>query len=516
MIKPAILLLALTCGVASGAIINSAGVDYISVSNAVALAHPGDIVQLPAGTNGWWNTILVSGITLQGAGTNSTKVTDETPVIGGVPMMLISTVSNFQTRVTGIQFSAGVTNNISTFPNNSSGNIQIGGAAPKWRIDHCTFTLLSGKSILLSGDTYGLIDDNYFHTFNRISVQSFGSGYGDEDWASTITFGSSNATYVESNVFKDDNNFGWIDIASGGRLVFRYNTCDGFYLNTHGPDEAPRFRGVRYLECYMNTMTHTAALSPGSYNNFYTGVDIRGGTGIIFSNTFSTVYAPVLIRDYRSTDNSPNFSPWWGATGLTNWDSNGGQLLAGNALGGTNNYITTNDNVNNIWSWVLTVSNATWTANQWVGCTVFNYASNKMGTVTANNATTMFFNQQGFHQFVVGFKNGDQFTLHKIYPMLDGCGMGKGLLLTGDNPVPQNLAQQSEPIYNWSNIHLQQENGFLIGESPNVVNNYPSILEGRQYTNSPLAGFVPFTYPFPNDTSVPVIPNSFTYGAFKL
>lgn len=494
------------CIRARAAVINATGLDYASVSNAVAQANTGDTVQLPVGTNGWYKTLTISGITLQGSGTNSTRITDETPVVPGgygtgTPFLILNTTPSAMTRVTAIQFASGVTNNISTFPGNNGPNIQVNGATPFYRIDNCMFVLLSGKTIRQTGDDYGLIDHNNFHTYDRISVEIFGAGYGDGDWANPIFYGSTNSTYIEDNYFKDDNDFGWVDVSDGGRVVFRYNLSDGFFLNTHGTESSQRYRSARYIEAYMNTFNHNSRTN-SAFSDFYTGIDMRGGSAVIFSNNFNAVNTAALLRYYRATDNSPAFTPFWGCTGITNWENNGAQLLTGSALGTTNPFY-------------LTVSNASWTPNQWYGCTVYNYQSNKCGIVQANTANTMTFNQQGQSAYLIGFKDGDQFTVHKVYPMLDGIGVGTGDLLTGDNPTPINLNQTAEPLYCWKNILLRMEN-VLTPESSNAVTAYSSIVEGRDFTNAVKVGYTPLAHPFPLPSVVPAIPNSFTFGAFKL
>lgn len=492
----------------SGAILVAPGTDYTSVSNTVASASQGDIVQLPPGTNSWPRTLLISGITLIGSGTNSTLISDNTP-INGTALLTINTTSNFLTRVTGIHFTSGVTNNISTFPNNSSGNIQVNGSAPKWRIDHCQFELLSGKTIKVNNDVYGLIDQNTFHTFNRIAVQIFGSGYGDASWANPAVYGGTNATYIENNLFTDDNKFGWCDSSQGGRMVYRYNHSDGYFFNTHGPESGGRVRGCRYIECYMNLFDQTGYITdprnPGQFKNNYTGLDVRGGSGVVFSNVYRGVDKGMLIRDYRSTDNTINYQPWWGATGLTNWDNNGNELAGGFASGTTNvSY--------------LTVAGNPWVPNQWVACSVYNYQSNKCGTVSGNTSNTITFNQNGFTVGLIGFKDGDQYTIHAIYPMLDGIGIGQCGLLTGDFPTPVYLNFQPQILYNWNNLAFQNQgiSNVVVQISSNIVNLSSSIINGRQYSNAPAPGYVPFTYPFPTDPLVPAPANSFTFGAFKL
>lgn len=467
----------------------AASTSFIDVSNAVSQAQLGWTVQLPCGTNGWWNQLVLMGVTLKGSGTNCTVISDETPVVGGgsgsgTPFLLLSLTNNFTTRVSGIRFKAGVTNNIKTFPNNFGGNIQVNGSTPNYRIDNCRFELLSGKTIRQTGDTFGLIDHDSFSTSNRISVEVFGNGYGDSDWASAITLGSSNSTYIENCDFKDDNDFGWVDISAGGRLVFRYNTSDGFYINTHGTESTGRYRSARYIEVYENVLTHSRDIAAGGFNNFYTGIDIRGGSAIVFSNVFYAVNATTLMRYYRSTDNSPVFSPFWGATGLTNWDNNGSEIASGTAAGVTNNTI-------------LTVTNASWTPSAFIGATVYNYQSNRCGNVTANTATTMTFNNNGQALYQIGFTNGNTFSVHKIYPMLDSVGVGQGNLLSGDVPAPVNLNQGVQILGQWKNVRYRMENALTL-ESSNAVTAYPCIVEGRDFTNTVIGTYTPFTYPHPS------------------
>lgn len=495
--------LVISLGVPAATII-APGTDYTSVSNTVALASQGDIVQLPPGTNGWPRTLLISGITLIGSGTNSTLISNNVP-INGSPLLQINTVSNFLTRLTAIHFISGVTNNISTFPGNSSGSIQISGSAPKWRIDHCQFELLTGKTIRINSDVYGLIDQNTFQTFDRIAVELFGNGYGDASWAQAVVYGGTNATYIENNYFTDGNLGGWCDSSQGGRLVYRYNHSDGYYLNTHGPETGGRERGSRYVECYMNLFDQSSRISQGNFQNYYTAVDIRGGSGVIFSNLFKGVNAGVVVRDYRSTDNTINYNPWWGATGLTNWDNNGPELANGFASGTTNvSY--------------LTVAGNPWVPNQWVGCSVYNYQSNKCGTVSGSTSNTLTFDQNGFNNWRIGFKDGDQYSIHAIYPMLDGVGIGQSGLLSGDFPTPVYLNFQPQTLYNWKNIVLktQTATNSLFQLQSNIVIQSASIFEGRQVSNAPAPGYVPFTYPFPTDPLVPAPGNSFTFGALKL
>src|ERR1700744_4330974 len=63
------------------ATINAASGSFADVNAAVLKASQGDTVLIPPGTNTWTATLTISGITLQGSGTNNTVIVDETPII---------------------------------------------------------------------------------------------------------------------------------------------------------------------------------------------------------------------------------------------------------------------------------------------------------------------------------------------------------------------------------------------------------------------------------------------------
>lgn len=468
---------------------------FEDVSNAVAACPCGGTVQLPAGTNGWYHPLTISGITLRGSGTNSTCIRDEMPTVpsgAGNPFLFIGTTNCNPTRITAMRFNAGVTNNITNFANNFNAEIQVQGTNTNWRIDNCQFALMSGKTIRQVGDCFGLIDHCNFRTDDRIAVEIFGNGpWGDSDWATAITFGSSNATYIENNYFYDqfyDSHqtapfVGWIDVSGGGRVAFRYNTCWNYYVNTHGVETTQRFRSARYVEVYMNTFT---CYSNSNFQNFYAMTDIRGGTGLIWSNTAYGYFGVGSLNYYRATDNDPGFTPWFGVTGLTNWDGNGSSLM------------TVTSSVTS--TTALIVTNQTWTVNQFVGCTVYNYSNTAIGMVTANNATNM--TLMGPRHITPTFTPGNLVTVHRVYPMLDAPGVGLGDMLvdSGSHPTPVFLNESSEPVYGWNNRRYQNGGpGTITFSSTNGIRtDYPCIVAGRDWTNNIKAGYIPFTYPHPS------------------
>src|SRR6266403_1351347 len=62
------------------ATINAKSVSFTDVASAITLAKEGDLVVVPAGTASWTSTLTITkGITLQGAGNNTTVILDNIP-----------------------------------------------------------------------------------------------------------------------------------------------------------------------------------------------------------------------------------------------------------------------------------------------------------------------------------------------------------------------------------------------------------------------------------------------------
>ncbi len=449
------------------------------VSAAVASAAPGDTIILPPGTNTWTGTLQLSGITLQGSGSDRTVIVDESPAVGnGQALIQVSTTPSALSRITQLQIKVGV---INKYPfQNYTGDIIVYGSSPRLRIDHCVFAWLTGKPIHIGSQVNGLIDHCSFlmkEMANAIIVD--GDGFGDVSWSTPYQAGSSNALYMEDNYIFSAVNFCAVDISNGGRAVFRHNTLVGAYFNTHGAETSQRNRSARYVEVYANNFSWGGGQQ---YNNFYTMCDLRGGSAVIFSNTAVGYWSTASLNYYRATDNDTGFLPWFGATGLRGWDSNGPALLTGTAS------VTSN---------ALVVAGANWTVNQWAGCTVYNPSSQLCGMVIANSANTMQFLTSRRAWLQITFTAGSPFELHKVYPMLDQPGMGQSDPLSGDSPTPVWLHETSDPMYVWGNsLSVMYQVPTTIPSRAGTL--YPNIKEGRDYFNDvPKPGYSPFIYPHP-------------------
>lgn len=471
-----------------GAVIVANSVSYSDVSNAVASAHSGDTVQLPTGAGMWLTNLTVSGITLQGNGSNNTIIIDETPVNSSAcPVITMQTTNGFLTRLSSLTVRNGVTN---TFPFiKFSGNVQVSGTNFGLRIDHCFFSNLTGKPIDTFSQVNGLIDQNMFampagQGAGGNSIEVDGSDFGDYAWSQPYSYGSSNALYIESNVFTSGNNFSAIDLANGAIAVIRDNAFMGTYISTHGTETGQRYRSVRAIEVYNNHFQYLPTFE--QYENFFAGVLFRGGTGLIWSNTFVGFSVATGMQSFRATDNDPGFTPWFGATGFNGYDSNSATLLTSitTASGST-----------------LVDSAQHWTTNQWVGYTVYNPRTyngfTNCGLVVSSTATTMSFASSRSANSQIQFTFGDTYYVHYTYPNFDQVGRGQGDLVSGATPAAQWYHEALSPVYSWGNTLVQWENVPVNGNPDPYNEGYINIAGGRDYTNIALSGYTPLSYPYP-------------------
>ena len=481
--------LLLLTGLSHANVINANSGSYVDVSLAVAQALPGDTVVIPPGRNIWSQTMTVSGITLLGSGTNQTVIVDETPITGfGLPIFNMVTLPGKLTRIGKLTITVGATN---TFPTVSvqggnaaagtRGNINVYGTNI-FRIDHCVFHYLTGKPIHVMSMNFGLIDHCTMEMLagaNAIEVDggvASDSGLGDWSWSVPYAYGSSNALFIEDNYISSADQFTAIDVSNGGRAVIRKNYFFGSFVYTHGTESGQRYRSVRVVEVYSNIFQFSTTV----FNNGSSAITIRGGTALLFNNWVTNFYNITSLQDYRTTDQSPAFTPWFGATGLNGYDNNS-PLLMTNVASVTTNY--------------LVVNNAGWTNNQYYGCTVYNLRNNLCGIVITNNANSMWFLSAASPMYQLTFNAGDQFQVHMVYPQLDQPGRGYGGLMTGDVPAHVWPNQASEPIYLWNNYLSRNYLPTAIGGLGNST--YPDIAEGRDFINSPKPGYTPYTYPHP-------------------
>lgn len=143
-----------------------------------------------------------------------------------------------------------------------------------------------------------------------------GGKWGDNSWSAPSGFGGPNFLFVEDCLLQnDDLYYACMDAFGGARYVIRRCTLVNTHPGGHGT-EGQRRRGVRAVEIYDNTMTHTLA---GVFGN------VRGGVQIYHDNE-ATGASTVGIRLQCQRAFKP-FRIWGQADGTRIYDVNRNGLL---------------------------------------------------------------------------------------------------------------------------------------------------------------------------------------------
>jgi len=197
--------------------------------------------------------------------------------------------------------------------NNGDSFNMIHVAGHKFRIDHCYFynsassyldvISVDRRDLSVTGRPYGVIDSCKFEGM-RIVVNTYYNFWDiNKAWYNdTLGLGDERAVYVEDCIF-DNSLYGisCIDGNRGGAYVFRFNDVEHSYIEAHSLQNDQE-RAIRRWEIYGNNITNNGTA-------IYYPFRIRGGTGIIFSNTISGAWTNIGIafdnvRDITSVGNA--------------------------------------------------------------------------------------------------------------------------------------------------------------------------------------------------------------------
>ncbi len=272
----------------NAATINAASCSLQDVQAAIDSAIDGDVVLIPEGTCTWNSAVNFSnkGVTIKGAGIDMTIITDETPGGYGNTVFWITGEEGKPFRITGITFNdTGTTVDY-------NGVIYIKGTCKNFRIDHCKFVDLNYRGMTINGYTYGVIDHCIFENLENQPIDVRGDN--DASWDRPLAIGTANAVYIEDNIFNNATvKKATLDSYFGARWVFRYNIVTNSYLMTHGTESSgDSYRSTHSYEIYGNTF-----ISEGS--RVFHAARLRGGTGVVFDNTFSGIYTYYIdVTDY--------------------------------------------------------------------------------------------------------------------------------------------------------------------------------------------------------------------------
>jgi predicted small secreted protein len=160
-----------------------------------------------------------------------------------------------------------------------------------FRVDRCYFEGFGFAGVRTEGTSRGVIDHSIFVDNFKKGIDNLGYSvavYGANQWAEDSGAGTAEAVFVEDCVFVGSRHA--IASNAGAHYVFRYNRVQGNVracsIDAHGLGFGST-HGTRYVEVYGNTVEEPV------YKEC--GIGIRGGDGVIFSNTLRGFGKPILL-----------------------------------------------------------------------------------------------------------------------------------------------------------------------------------------------------------------------------
>lgn len=460
----------------------------------------GDVINIPAGTCEWYNTITIPteiGISIIGAGTTdahnpSGDGTHTTTIIdcattsspcsgtGGYLFTFTPTYGASLSRLSSMTITrdAGLSLHTLGAVVGVEGTCTSSGC-PNIRLDHLVFPaspswggMTSPSSTLFVTDNvFGVLDHNSaylddpvtyyeFLNFNHSAWQGVGQ-YGDNSWAQPNTFGTNQSLYVETNYFElkqgtlfpiteAEGGVSGQTTEGGGRVVCRFNTFIGLISAcvNHGTESNGRPRGGRQMEFYKNSMNCPSSTYPACWNNQVNfGPGPRSGSLIDVANSYTTNgHGPdnfVRLTQYRAlqvTSNYDSTPPPFGSPWIA-CDGKGPYDSNADTTVYASGTITSLSQTSGL-AWTVTDNTKSWTTNQWVNAASYPYSIHDVNTgdgsmIQSNGTTTLSgVPWSGNNNFTVG----DAYEIRRAVSCIDQSGYIGGSLLSGDTPSPTNAS----------------------------------------------------------------------------
>jgi hypothetical protein len=305
----------------------ASGCSQFQVQAAIDSAQDGDTVQVPSGSATWTTGITINkNIVLKGAGwsggsgaplVGGTQITNALPANGGNMIDCTSSRGTPCLEISNMALLDGGTDtNYQT--------VKFGGSGTPLLHD-CYITATGGTNRAVLWDMNGGVIYNNTLYSNDGSAEPFGFAFEtpviDSNWMSPSTLGMLDANGT-ANVYVEDNTWNNCTLQSfdGGdnaRVVIRHNTFNNSGGSSHGQDTGPN--GLRQLEYYNNTCIFSTSGTTKAGTAYPLPLNwwllFRGGTGVIFNNTFPSISSQQwgskssIIFGTFNVNQSPNAVP---------------------------------------------------------------------------------------------------------------------------------------------------------------------------------------------------------------
>ena len=268
--------------------------DLSDVQAAINRAESGGTVLVPAGTCTWSAALSISNkvVVLQGAGSGAggTRINHST---GEHTLIAVDAGTDAgRVDISGFWFHGGSDN----YWNGTVMQLYGPNGWKNLRVHDNVFEDNYPWTITLGTNTHGLIDHNTFEG-RSFGIKTYGGGA--EDWSTQLALGTADFFFVENNTFDYDDFYGStgvpaLDMNAGGRVVFRHNTGNNYFFETHDRARSGLVSANAY-EIYNNTFT--------ADSNKWKGLDLTAGTGVVWGNTMTGDFSfPIGAMDYKTAD----------------------------------------------------------------------------------------------------------------------------------------------------------------------------------------------------------------------
>jgi hypothetical protein len=301
--------LCLICGIgtwnsaSSGVVVTANSGSSTDIQAAIDRTNTGDTVAIPAGRFPFTGQVYApDGIHIMGAGRDSTYLIKSDDLSEWHAMITVDSKTGQPFIFSGITLQGRLdvlqeANRTTAQTTVKDQCLLIKGAATKVQIFDSRFTKFlragiefSGQSGTKQGQPTGVIYNNEFvdnwYPYLGYAIAVNGA---PSSWNGPVTLGSADALFIEDNLF--DRNRHCVTGNNGAIYVARYNTVKDNYQDAAAFDAhglTPSWpRGTRSVEIYKNTVTNSITR--------WAGAGIRGGSGVIWGNTWKGVWHGVAL-----------------------------------------------------------------------------------------------------------------------------------------------------------------------------------------------------------------------------